>query len=67
MKMKYEMHCNMDRLLKRNNIALLQPPTIACTLWVLVWPHHRPMQGGQAGQNLFPGICWVFAVWLFPG
>lgn len=49
--LKYKIRWNMDRLLKRSNVTSLQPPTVGCTRWVLVWPHHRPVQGDKLAKT----------------
>ena len=63
----------MDRLLKRSNITSLQPPTtVDCTRWVLVWPHHGPVQGDKLAKTsslVFAGylLCCLSQHNLFLG
>lgn len=51
----------MDRLLKRRDTTLFQPPTVGCTHWVLVWPCHRPVMRDKLAKNssLVSAVCHV--------
>lgn len=57
MELQYKTHCSMDRLLKRSNITLLLHSTVGHTSWVLVWPHHRLVQGASWTKPL-PWYLW---------